>query len=174
MTDILDEPDDTLTEPAELLLGFLDYYRSVVERKFAGLADEDLRTSRLPSGWTPLELLKHLVYMERRWLRWGFAAEPVDRPWGDNVDAAADECWRAGPDDTAADLIAAMHAGGRRTREIVAAADLADPGAVGGRFDGARPSPTLAWILFHVLQEYARHAGHLDIARELVDGATGE
>jgi hypothetical protein len=45
---------------------------------------------------------------------------------------------------------------------------------VGGRFADGDDLPTLAWVLHHVLQEYARHAGHLDIARELVDEATGE
>ena len=52
-------------------------------------------------------------------------------------------------------------------------ADPATLGAAGGRF-GADDRPTLNWILFHVLQEYARHTGHLDVARELIDGVTGE
>lgn len=67
---------------------------------------------------------------------------------------------------------AALHAGAERTGAVLADHDLAERGAVGGRFE-ADP-PTLAWICFHVLQEYARHAGHLDVARELSDGATGE
>ena len=67
-------------------------------------------------------------------------------------------------------------AAGARTRVIAAGAGLADIAAAGGRFseDDSRPRPTLAWILVYVLQEYTRHAGHLDIARELADGATGE
>lgn len=52
------------------------------------------------------------------------------------------------------------------------ATDLTQLGAVGGRFT-EDDRPTLAWILFHVLQEYAQHVGHLDIARELADGRTG-
>jgi hypothetical protein len=55
-----------------------------------------------------------------------------------------------------------------------AGAELTDVAAVGGRFADGDRRPTLAWVLFHVLQEYARHAGHLDIVRELLDGATGE
>jgi hypothetical protein len=53
---------------------------------------------------------------------------------------------------------------------------MADVSASGGRFtdNDTRPRPTLAWILVYVLQEYSRHAGHLDVARELVDGTTGE
>jgi hypothetical protein len=173
MTAVPGEPDRQLADPADLLLGYLDYYRSVVTRKLDGLPDAELRTSRLPSGWTPLELLKHLVYMERRWLRWGFLAEPVEEPLGDHDD---DGRWRVHPHETATELIAALHAGGDRTREIVAGAALDDVAPIGGRFQpGDRhPCPTLAWILLHVLQEYARHAGHLDIVRELADGATGE
>ena len=75
MTGAAHEPSRELGDPKELLLGYLDYYRSAVIRKIDGLPGEDLRTSRVPSGWTPLELIKHLVYMEKRWFQWGFAAE---------------------------------------------------------------------------------------------------
>jgi hypothetical protein len=173
MTDAVHEPSRELGDPQELLLGYLDYYRSAVIRKIDGLSDEDLRTSRLPSGWTPLELIKHLVYMEKRWFQWGFAAEQLPAPYGDQD---ANGRWRVGPEETMADLVAALHAGGLQTRAIVAESALSDVAAIGGRFgkDDSDPHPTLAWIMLHVLQEYARHAGHLDIARELVDGANGE
>jgi hypothetical protein len=58
-------------------------------------------------------------------------------------------------------------------RTLVAGAKLSELGAVGGRFS-ADKRPTLNWVLFHVLQEYTRHAGHLDIVRELADGSVGE
>lgn len=137
----------------------------------AGLAESELRTSRLPSGWTPVQLLKHLVYMERRWFRWAFAGEPVPDPRGDEDD---DGRWYAGPDESVQELLAALRAGGERTRAIAAAAELSDVAATGGRFSGTDVRPTLAWTLAYVLQEYARHAGHLDVVRELADGATGE
>jgi uncharacterized damage-inducible protein DinB len=173
MTTVAHKPDRELADPKELLLGFLDYYRSVIIRKVEGLPDAELRASRLPSGWTPLELLKHLVYMEQRWLRWGFRAEQLADPHGDEDQSGR---WHAGSGDTAAGLLAALHAAGEQTRAIVTAAELDSLSALGGRFnDGdARPRPTLAWILIYVLQEYARHAGHLDVARELVDGSIGE
>jgi Protein of unknown function (DUF664) len=155
-----------------LHLGFLDHYRGVIEAKLTGLTEAELRSSRLPSGWSPLELLKHLVFMERRWLRWGFAGEQVDEPWGDSA-ADPDGRWSVGPDETLAELIARLHEGGAITRRLVSGVDPATPGAVGGRF-GEANRPTLNWILFHVLQEYARHAGHLDVVRELADGVTGE
>ena len=105
MTGAAHEPSRELGDPQELLLGYLDYYRSAVIRKIDGLPDEDLRTSRLPSGWTPLELVKHLVYMEKRWFQWGFAAEQIPAPWGDQD---TDGRWRVGPQETVADLVAAF------------------------------------------------------------------
>ena len=69
---------------------------------------------------------------------------------------------------------AGVTAGGARTREIVRAGALTDASAVGGRFSEDDVKPSLAWILVYVLQEYARHAGHLDVARELADGEVGE
>lgn len=167
----LPEPDDQLADAKLLLLGYLDYYRSAIARKVAGLPDADLRSTRLPSGWSPLEMVKHLVYMERRWLEWGFLGVPVDEPWGDR---GPDGRWTVGPDESVTALVSWMHTGGQRTRQIVEAASLPDVGAVGGRFGEEDRLPTLAWILFHVLQEYARHAGHLDIVRELIDGSVGE
>lgn len=167
----LPEPDDQLGDAKQLLLGYLDYYRSVVARKVDGLSEADLRSTRLPSGWTPLELVKHLVYMERRWLEWGFLGTSVEDPWADR---GPDGRWAVAADESPADLLTRLHAGGERTREIVEPASLPDRAATGGRFGGEEPPRTLAWILFHVLQEYARHAGHLDIVRELIDGSVGE
>ena len=59
-------------------------------------------------------------------------------------------------------------------RAAVGGGVLSDQAALGGRFATEAEAPSLAWIMFHVLQGYSRHAGHLDIARELDDGATGE
>jgi uncharacterized protein DUF664 len=171
--DVVHKPDRRLTDAKMVLVGFLDHYRSAIIRKVGDMSEEDLRTSRLPSGWTPLELLKHVMYMERRWLRWGFRAEPFPEPFGDHDDSWR---WHADPDETVEELIAALDAAGEHTRAIVAEAELTDISAAGGRFsvDDPHGLPSLAWILAYVLQEYARHAGHLDIARELADGATGE
>jgi len=165
-------PDDQLGDTRELHLAWLDFYRETVERKLTGLSEAELVTSRLPSGWSPLELLKHLVFMERRWLRWGFAAEPFDQPFADSG-GIDDGPWLLEPTDNLDDLLAALRAGGERAREIVTG-DLGAKAVVGGRFGVEGEPPTLNWILFHVLQEYARHVGQLDIARELADGATGE
>jgi hypothetical protein len=123
-----------LDDPKELLLGFLDYYRSVIIRKIDGLTGAELRANRQAGRWP------------------------------------------AGPGELAGSLIAALHAAGEQTRAIASAAELTDISTPGGRFrdDDPRPLPTLAGILTYVLQEYARHAGHLDVAREVIDGTTGE
>jgi uncharacterized damage-inducible protein DinB len=168
----MNEPPITEGDTLELQLGWLDYYRGVIETKLTGLSDADLRSSRLPSGWSPLELLRHLVYVERRWLRWGFAGEQVDEPWGDS-DGDPEGRWTVGADETLEELLGRLHAGGTATRQLVTGVDLSTLGAAGGRF-GEADRPTVNWILFHVLQEYARHAGQLDVVRELVDGVTGE
>ncbi len=153
----------------EVLLAYLDYFRSVVLDKLDGLADAELRTSRLPSGWAPLELLQHLVFVERRWLVWGFLGQPMADPWGDRRDGR----WHVGDDVRPADLVAALQEQALVTREIVTTHDLDEVGRPGERWSGAPPA-TLERVLLHLVQEYARHAGHLDIVRELVDGRTGE
>src|SRR2546430_15022928 len=76
------EPPGSLGDPRELVEAYLDHYRDVVLRKLDGLSDEELRRSRVPSGWTPLGLLVHLTWVERRWLVWGFLGEPLDEPSG--------------------------------------------------------------------------------------------
>jgi hypothetical protein len=162
-------PTDPISSTSQVFLAYLDYFRDAVASKLTGLGGDDLRSSRLPSGWSPLELLKHLVAMERRWLVWGFEGEAVDDPWFDR----RDDRWYVGPDETLAELLEALHAGGRRTRAIVEGLTLDDVGMPGERWDGADP-PRLERVLFHVLQEYARHAGHLDVVRELIDGSVGE
>jgi hypothetical protein len=164
-------PTDRVGDRAQVLLGYLDYFRSTVAEKVSGLSEDDVRRSVLPSGWTPLELVKHLVFMERRWLVWGFLGEPVAHPCGDDGDHGR---WEVGPDESADSLVAALRSGGRRTREIVESARLSDVAALGGRFESDAEAPELERILLHVLQEYARHSGHLDVVRELLDGAVGE
>jgi uncharacterized damage-inducible protein DinB len=153
-----------------LMLDYLDFYRDVVAEKVDGLSADQLVDSVVPSGWTPAGLVNHLVNVERRWLRWGFLAERVPDPWRD---ATADGGWVT-PDTSPAELRRALEAAGVRSRSIVEAHELTETAAVGGRFADEASAPQLQWILLHLIQEYARHSGHHDNARELVDGRTGE
>ncbi|MGH9066916.1 MAG: DUF664 domain-containing protein, partial [Acidimicrobiales bacterium] len=73
-------PSPTLQAPsrAEVFIGYLDYFRSRIVAKVESLGEAEQRRSRLPSGWTPLELIKHLMFVELRWLEWGFEGRRVD------------------------------------------------------------------------------------------------
>jgi uncharacterized damage-inducible protein DinB len=164
----LPEPGPDAVDPAEKFLDYLDYFRSEVRRKVADLDGSDLHDSLLPSGWSPAELVSHLVHMERRWFVWGFLGEDVGDPWGDQG-----ESHRWTTTGSVEEMLEALDAGGVRVREIVTGHDVLDIASGEGRFADSTP-PTLLAILFHVMQEYARHVGHLDIVRELIDGTTGE
>src|SRR5450755_2011783 len=163
------EPTAPAASRAEVFLRYLDYFRSRLVSKLDGLPRAELRSSLLPSGWTPIELIKHLTYTEMRWLEWGFEGRDRSDVWGEEKDGR----WYVAPGETLAALVAALDAQGEQTRAIVAAHDLADTGQPGERWDGADP-PALERVLFHLLQEYARHVGQLDIVAELAGGSTGE
>lgn len=70
-------------------------------------------------------------------------------------------------------MVRALQAQGEVSRSVVRAHQLANVGKSGQRWDGGDP-PTLGRVLFHLVQEYARHAGHVDVSRELLDGEVGE
>lgn len=162
------EPEPTTGDPGALFAAYLRFYRDTAIEKVGSLPVAEQRTSRLPSGWTPLELLLHLAHMERRWLAWNFLGEDVGEPWGDR----RDERWFV-PDDVGVDEIAAMlREDGERTEAVLASHSVDEVGQPAEGYPG--PVAPLGWICFHVLQEYARHVGHLDIAVELAGGPTGE
>ena len=106
----------------------------------------------LPSGWSPLELVKHLTFVEMRWLEWGFEGAPVDDPWGDQRDGR----WHVGPEETLDGLLAALDRRGRgddgHRRPARPGRDRRTGGAVGRRRAGH-----LERVLLHLVQEYARH-----------------
>jgi uncharacterized damage-inducible protein DinB len=163
------EPTAVAGSRAEVFGRYLGYFRGQLAAKLRELPAGELRRSRLPSGWTPLELLKHLTYVEMRWLEWGFEGRSVPDPWGDRRDGR----WHVAPGESLDGLLAALDDQARRSDAVIAAHDLDDVGQPGERWDGAPPA-TLERVLFHLLQEYARHLGHLDIVSELAGTATGE
>ena len=169
MTVPFPEPTIPASSRAEVFNRYLDFFRDRLTAKLRLLPEGELRRSRVPSGWTPLQLLKHLTYAERRWVEWGYEGSDVADPWGDSRDGR----WHTGPEETLDELLAALDAQAARTRAVIAAHDLDELGAPGDRWDGEPPA-TLERVLFHLLQEYARHLGQFDVVSELAGGATGE
>jgi len=154
--------------PAALFAEYLRYYRETAIEKVAALPVAEQRSSRLPSGWTPLELLQHLAYMERRWLCWNFLGVPVEQPWGDR----RDDRWHVADDVDLEQVATMLREVGAGTDEVLASRSLDELSRPPDDYPG--PQAPLSWICFHVLQEYARHVGHLDVAVELAGGPTGE
>ena len=169
MSEPFPEPTVPAGSRAEVFLRYLDYFRSALAGKLRALPAAELSRSALPSGWTPLELAKHLRYVELRWLEWGFEGRQVADPWADSRDGR----WHAGPGETLDSLLADLSAQGARSRAIIESHDLSELGQPGPRWEGADP-PALERILFHLLQEYARHLGHLDVVTELATGRADE
>lgn len=144
------------------LLAFLDYLRDAVAAKAAGVPDGQARTPGVPSGTSLLGLVRHLTAVEHNWFVWAFAGEG-EEPWDDEGAPA--------PGETAEELLAAYREAAARSNRIAASCDRLDrPGVRSLR---ETPPPTLRWILVHMIEETARHAGHADILRERIDGSTG-
>jgi uncharacterized damage-inducible protein DinB len=152
-----------------MLTEFLDYHRATVHLKVTGLSDDDAWRRLVPSLSSAAGIVKHLGYVEQSWFRARLAGERDLRvPWTDeNPDADFE---RAGG-DTVDGLLQAYAAQCERSREIVAGMQLDDVAMAPGRH-GRRT--TLRWVLVHMIEETARHNGHLDLIREMIDGQTGE
>jgi Protein of unknown function (DUF664) len=143
----------------ETLLAFLGYLRISVDRKLDGLSEADARRALVASGTTLLGLVKHLAFVEVYWSQRRFVGTDVAMD-GDGFGLEAT--------DTVSSVRRAYSGAGRRTDEIVTGcADLEQPMARGRR------GLTLRWMLTHLVEETARHAGHADILREFLDGRTG-
>ncbi len=141
----------------ETLLALLQFQRDSLIRKVDGVDEVAARQSPVGSGTTLLWLLKHLAQAEIRWLVIRFAALDAQPP-DDTVQ----------PDDTLASVIAGYRASSAQADAVARTAELDevcrsdDSGGI-----------NLRWVLAHLLEETARHAGHADILRELIDGSTG-
>jgi len=145
----------------ELLLQWLDYLRGAVLRKVDGLDDGRAR-------WTPdgallplMGIVTHLTNVEWRWIDGGFGGAEVGR---------REEELAPGEDVTLGDAVAAYRRRAVATDARVRSMPLAETSAAdswGGGHD-------LRWVVLHLINETARHAGHADAVRELLDGTTGE
>jgi uncharacterized damage-inducible protein DinB len=159
----------------DTLLGFLDYQRATLAWKCAGLDGAGLRATVAPSTLTLGGLLKHLAHVEDSWCSCSLSGRDPAPPW-DAVDWQADPEWdlRTAATDSPEALWSLWRAAVARSRDLVVLA-LADGGLdqpSRRAYDGQVIS--LRWILFHLVEEYARHNGHADLLRQAVDGEVGE
>ncbi|MYS19670.1 MULTISPECIES: DinB family protein [unclassified Streptomyces] len=158
------------------LLGFLDYHRATLAWKTAGVDAHGMRVTVAASTMTLGGMLKHLAYVEDWWCsRWLWGREPQP-PW-DRVELLADPDWdwHSAAEDTPEQLRTLWQDTVARSRGLVEEAlEAGDLGQLARRTAPDGFSPSLRWILVHLIEEYARHNGHADLLRESVDGLTGE
>jgi uncharacterized damage-inducible protein DinB len=164
-----DDVPDRLDERA-ILTRFLDYARDTVHAKCAGLSDADARRAPLPGSplMTISGLVSHLRWVECGWIDKTLLGGTIDAPW---TDEDPDREFRIAVEVPLAQLLAEYRAACDRHRQLVASLDLDTPsrGELGWRTEPV----TLRWVLFHLVEETARHNGHIDILRELADGTRG-
>ena len=166
------DPPETGPE-LDQLTSYLDLQRETMLWKTEGLTREQLAQPHPPSTLTLGGLLNHLALVEDSWFRVRFAGLPDDELWaGVDWDADPDFEFRTAAELEPEELRRRYEQACARSREVVAAATSLDQLSVEPRRNGAHFD--LRWVLLHLIEETARHAGHADLLREAIDGATGE
>ncbi|MFD5627221.1 MULTISPECIES: DinB family protein [unclassified Streptomyces] len=152
------------------LATFLDYARATARAKCEDVSPENARKSLLPGSplMTLCGLISHLHWVEYYWFQVVFLGEEDEGPW---TDEDPDREMRIAVDIPLPDLLADYEEQCARYRRLVAEHDL-DSTAERPVRDGRHVN--LRWIILHLIEETARHNGHLDILRELADGRTGD
>jgi hypothetical protein len=152
--------------PASEIAGlelFLDVQREAVLRKLDGLTQEQATTRPTPSEFCMLTIVKHLAFTERRWVQLAVGERNVP---GLYPPADPGEELRIDPGDTV-DSVRSLY------KEVIADSKTII-GAKGLDLDAPAPGGVnKRWVLLHMIEETARHAGHADILREAIDGVTG-
>jgi uncharacterized damage-inducible protein DinB len=159
------------------LVGFLDWQRATLAWKCAGLDAAGLRATTAASSMTLGGLLKHMALVEDSWFAMDLHGRDYSPPW-DAVDWKADPDWewRTAAEDSPEELFALWRAAVDRSRALAeeAMADGDGLSVLAKRAWADGRTPSLRWILCHMIEEYARHNGHADLLRESIDGETGE
>ena len=158
------------------LLGFLDFQRATLEWKCRSLSATDLQKKVSSSSITLGGLLKHMAFVENHWFSdWLLGCEKLS-PWRE-VDWSQD-CdwdWNSAAGDTPAQLLELWHDACVLSRSnILSALETGSLDQLAKRTWPSGESPSLRWILVHMIEEYARHNGHADLLRESIDGQVGE
>lgn len=150
-----------------MLRAFLQSNRAVVIWKARGMADGAARSAPFASDTSMIGLLQHLAIVEKSWFQNIFAGREVE--WGFDFDADRDAEWHLDGTETLSDAIALYEEAIGESNAIIDSAELDDVTAK--ELDGEAFS--LRWIVIHMIEETARHAGHADIVREHLDGTLG-
>ncbi|MEU4575363.1 DinB family protein [Nonomuraea sp. ATR24] len=152
------------------LVGWLDMQRAIVHWKCEGLSEEDAHRPVLPDSplMTVAGLVSHLRWVEHCWFEVLFMGGPAVGPQFDE-DGPEDADMMV-DDVPLARLLEEYERQCAVSNEIIAAHSLDD---VGKHPDFRSAAASLRWMLIHMVEETARHAGHLDTVRELVDGTKG-
>jgi Protein of unknown function (DUF664) len=137
-------------------------------RKVVGISDADARRTPTASALSLLGLIKHSAAWEGRWFQVVVAGRALPDGWPERVPEESDEDFLISEDDTIPLWLAVYRQAIAVSREIAAGIDLGQPCARG---DIAQVN--LRWVLLHMIEETARHAGHADIIRETLDGQRG-
>jgi uncharacterized damage-inducible protein DinB len=153
-----------------MLTTLLDYTRATVHAKCEGLSDDLARRAPLPKSplMTISGLVSHVHWVEYSWIQVFFLGEEDHGPW---TDEDPDREFRIAVDIPLARLLEDYEAQCARYRALVADTDLSTRAKRPRRDDGY---VTLGWILHHLIEETARHNGHIDLLREMADGVTGD
>lgn len=161
-----------VSDERSALLAFLAQQRDAVRFAAHGLTDDEARLVPTAGSLSVGGLVKHVTAMERGWMD---IALQRTRPHDEQAADYADQ-FSMGPQESLADLIADLEAAGRETEAVIAGfADLGHPVPVPQGvpwFPQDVDAWSVRWVLLHLIEELARHAGHADIVRESVDGAT--
>jgi uncharacterized damage-inducible protein DinB len=169
------DPDLTADELTSLSQ-FLDFHRATLVNKVNDLSTEQLgRRAVTSSAITLGGMLKHLAFVEDDWFQVKLLGRPDVEPWASApFEVDPDWDWHSAADDAAADLLSLYDAACARSRAAVAevGGDLDKVSVAVDRRTGGRFS--LRWILIHMIEETARHNGHVDLIREAIDGSVGE
>jgi len=167
------DPDRNVPE-LESLGQYLDYQRATVLLKTEGLTAEQMSAKSIPTSELTLAgLLYHLALVEESWLEVRFAGLPERPPWvGGGGGAEPTREFRTSVELTPDQLRQRYAEACQRSRDVVNSANGPDQASVAANRDGVHFS--LRWVLLHMIEETARHAGHADFLREAIDGVVGE
>ena len=167
------DPDATTTSERESLEQYLDYQRETILRKTEGLTQEQLGQRIPTSALTLAGILYHLALVEEDWFEVKFLGQQDREDWqGIDWDADPEYEFRTALAKEPDWLRRRYREACDRARQVTDAAESLDDASVSTRI-GGKPF-TLRWVMLHLIEETARHAGHADLLREAIDGTTGE